>query len=274
MNRIDRRFAQLREAGRKALVPYVVAGHPQPEATPGIMHALVAAGADLLELGVPFSDPMADGPVIQAASERAIAGGMSLTRVLACVSKFRAQNSDTPLILMGYMNPIETMGVQRFAQQAVSAGVDGVLIVDLPPEEVDAVREPFRQSELQQIFLIAPTTGDARMAEICRLAGGFVYYVALKGVTGAKLPLADQIGAAVKRIRVHTQLPVAVGFGIKSAADAVKIGPNADAIVIGSALVSAIDQAASGEQAERLARDFLAPIRAALDGEKMDASGQ
>jgi len=266
VNRIDRRFVQLRETGRKALVPFVVAGHPLPDSTPILMHALVAAGADLLELGVPFSDPMADGPVIQAASEKALACGIGLEQVLACVSSFRTQDSDTPVILMGYMNPMETMGLQQFAQQAAMAGVDGVLIVDLPPEEVDRVRDPLQQNKLHQIFLIAPTTDETRMAKICQLAEGFVYYVALKGVTGADLPKADQIGAAVGQIRTHTRLPVAVGFGIKSAADALEIGPCADAVVIGSALVSAIDQAASSEQAVRLARQFLAPIRAVLDG--------
>jgi len=266
VNRIDRRFAQLREAGRKALVPYVVAGHPQPDSTPELMHALVAAGVDLLELGVPFSDPMADGPVIQAASEKALARGIGLHQIFAFVRRFRAQDDDTPVILMGYMNPIETMGVEQFAQQAAQAGVDGVLIVDVPPEEVERVRDPLQHNNLHQIFLIAPTTGDARMADICQLAGGFVYYVALKGVTGADLPMADQIGAAVEQIRTHTELPVAVGFGIKSAADAAVIGPKADAVVIGSALVSTLDGAQSSEQAVRLATEFLAPVRTALDG--------
>jgi tryptophan synthase alpha chain len=265
VSRIDRRFAQLASAGRKALVPYLVAGHPEPGSTPDLMHALVAAGADLLELGVPFSDPMADGPVIQAASEKALASNIGLAEVFAVVANFRAQDQDTPVILMGYMNPIEVLGVQRFAREAAHAGVDGVLIVDVPPEEVDSVRQPLQQHGLQQIFLVAPTTESDRMAAICELAEGFVYYVALKGVTGADLPLADQIGAAVTQIRSHTSLPVAVGFGIKSAADARAVGSRSDAVVIGSALVSALDQATSREQAVEIASRFLTPIRAALD---------
>lgn len=265
MNRIDRRFAQLAKAGRKALVPYLVAGHPLPDTSPELMHALVAAGADLLELGVPFSDPMADGPVIQAATEKALAFGVGLPEVFAAVRSFRARDNDTPVILMGYMNPIETLGVQRFAKQAAQAGVDGVLIVDVPPEEVECVREPLQQQGLQQIFMVAPTTDPVRIELVCQLAEGFVYYVALKGVTGADLPMVDQIGAAVQLIKQHTELPVAVGFGIKSAADAKEIGARADAVVIGSALVSALDQAESGEQALAIAKRFLEPVRAALD---------
>jgi tryptophan synthase alpha chain len=229
------------------------------------MHALVTSGADLIELGVPFSDPMADGPVIQAASERALGHQIGLVEVLESVKTFRQRDRETPVVLMGYLNPIVVRGVEWFAREAALAGVDGMLIVDVPPEEVAAVREPLQQHGLQQIFLVAPTTDDERMATICGLAEGFIYYVALKGVTGASLQQADQIGAAVDRIRNHSQLPVGVGFGIKSAQDAAAVGERADAVVIGSALVSSIDKARSREQAVELACEFLTPIRDALD---------
>jgi tryptophan synthase alpha chain len=264
MSRIDRRFAQLKAASRTGLIPFVTAGDPAPEHMVALMHALVDAGADLIELGVPFSDPMADGPVIQHASERAIAKGVGLVDVLRWVAEFRARDADTPVVLMGYLNPVEIHGYARFAQEAVQAGVDGVLLVDCPLEEA-AVLQPLRDAGLQQILLAAPTTAPARMAQLCEAAEGFLYYVSFAGITGAAHLSTGGIAARVADIRAHARTPVAVGFGIRDAASAKAIAGFADAVVIGSALVERLAGATDAADIAARIREFLAPIRAALD---------
>ncbi len=264
MSRIDRRFAQLKAASRTGLIPFVTAGDPAPEHMVALMHALVDAGADLIELGVPFSDPMADGPVIQHASERAIAKGVGLVDVLRWVAEFRARDADTPVVLMGYLNPVEIHGYARFAQEAVQAGVDGVLLVDCPLEEA-AVLQPLRDAGLQQILLAAPTTAPARMARLCEAAEGFLYYVSFAGITGAAHLSTGGIAARVADIRAHARTPVAVGFGIRDAASAKAIAGFADAVVIGSALVERLAGATDAADIAARIREFLAPIRAALD---------
>ncbi len=264
MNRIDRRFATLGEAGRTALIPFVTAGDPAPEHTVALMHALVDAGADLIELGVPFSDPMADGPVIQHASERAIAKGVGLGQVLDWVRAFREDDADTPVVLMGYLNPIEMFGYDRFAGQAVDSGVDGVLIVDCPLEE-SAVLQPLRAAGLRQILLASPTTAPARMDALCEQAEGFLYYVSFAGITGAAGLSTGDIAERVATIRERSRAPVAVGFGIRDANSARAIAAFADAVVIGSALVERLAGAGDAKQARERAHAFLAPIRAALD---------
>ncbi len=262
MSRIDQRFARL--GGRRpALVPYLAAGDPDPESTVPLMHGLVAAGADLIELGVPFSDPMADGPVIQAACERALAHGTDLDTVFELMARFRRDDDETPVVLMGYMNPIERYRPERFLKRAAEAGVDGVLIVDLPPEEAAVFNQAARKSGLDQIFLISPTTTERRIRMICELASGFVYYVALKGITGASHLVATEVGAALDRIRAQTRLPVGVGFGIKTARDAAQLALWADAVVVGSALIERI-AAAERSRAVAAAGAFLEPIRDAL----------
>ncbi len=264
MTRIDTRFAQLKAAARTGLIPFVTAGDPSPQHMVALMHALVDAGADLIELGVPFSDPMADGPVIQHASERAIAKGVGLNEVLGWVGEFRRRDADTPIVLMGYLNPVEFHGYARFAQEAVAAGVDGVLLVDCPLEE-SAVLQPLRDAGLQQILLAAPTTAPVRMAQLCGSAEGFLYYVSFAGITGAAQLSTSYIAARVADIRARASAPVAVGFGIRDAASAVAIGKFADAVVIGSALVEGLSGAMDAADIEGRARDFLQPIRAALD---------
>ncbi|MFC5437725.1 tryptophan synthase subunit alpha [Rhodanobacter umsongensis] len=264
MSRIDRRFADLKAAGRTGLIPFVTAGDPSPQHMVALMHALVDAGADLIELGVPFSDPMADGPVIQHASERAIAKGVGLNEVLGWVAAFRQRDADTPIVLMGYLNPVETHGYARFAREAVHAGVDGVLLVDCPLEEA-AVLQPLREAGLQQILLAAPTTAPARLAQLCGAAEGFLYYVSFAGITGAAHLSTGDIAARVADIRGRAKAPVAVGFGIRDAASAKAIAGFADAVVIGSALVERLAGATEAEDMIVRVRGFLAPIRAALD---------
>ncbi len=264
-NRIDQRFAALAQSGRKALVPYITAGHPSPETTVDLMHALVDAGADLLELGVPFSDVMADGPVIQNACERALAQGMTLDRVIAMVEQFRSRDAETPLILMGYMNPIERRGLERFARDAAAVGVDGLLIVDCPADEAEETAAAFAGQGMHQIFLAAPTTTPSRMARLAQIAGGFIYYVSLKGVTGSATLDAASLAPALAGIRAHSSLPVAVGFGIATAEQAAAVGREADAVVIGSALVKRLDVAADAAAAVAIAREYIGPVRAALD---------
>ena len=264
MSRIDRRFAVLKAAGRTGLIPFVTAGDPSPEHMVALMHALVDAGADLIELGVPFSDPMADGPVIQHASERAIAKGVGLGEVLGWVADFRQRDADTPIVLMGYLNPVEIHGYARFAQEAVTAGVDGVLLVDCPLEE-SAVLQPLRDVGLQQILLAAPTTEPARMAKLCGAAEGFLYYVSFAGITGAAHLSTTDIAARVADIRSRASTPVAVGFGIRDAASAKAIAGFADAVVIGSALVEQLAGATEAAEIAGRARSFLRPVRAALD---------
>ena len=269
MSRIDRRFAALKAAHRTGLIPFVTAGDPSPQHMVALMHALVAAGADLIELGVPFSDPMADGPVIQHASERAIAKGVGLKEVLGWVDAFRRRDADTPIVLMGYLNPVEIHGYARFAQESVAAGVDGVLLVDCPLEE-SAVLQPLRDAGLQQILLAAPTTAPVRMARLCGSAEGFLYYVSFAGITGAAQLSISDIAGRVADIRARASAPVAVGFGIRDAASAVAIGKFADAVVIGSALVESLSGAMDAADIEGRARDFLQPIRAALDASRLE----
>ncbi|TAL91727.1 MAG: tryptophan synthase subunit alpha [Rhodanobacter sp.] len=264
MSRIDRRFATLKGTGRTGLIPFVTAGDPSPAHMVALMHALVDAGADLIELGVPFSEPMADGPVIQHASERAIAKGVGLNEVLGWVAAFRRRDADTPIVLMGYLNPVEIHGYARFADEAVMAGVDGVLLVDCPLEE-SAVLQPLRDAGLQQILLAAPTTAPVRMAQLCESAAGFLYYVSFAGITGAAQLSTSDIATRVAAVRARANAPVAVGFGIRDAASAVAIGGFADAVVIGSALVERLSGATDEAEIAGRARDFLRPIRVALD---------
>ena len=266
MSRIGARFSQLREAGKKALIPFITAGDPIPEITVDLMHDLVSAGADIIELGVPFSDPMADGPVIQRASERALEYHVSLHDVLKMVERFRSVDSETPVVLMGYLNPIEIMGYEAFAGQAAEAGVDGVLVVDLPPEEGDDLLQLLRAKGLDQIYLVAPTSTPERIRRICDAASGFVYYVSVKGVTGASHLDIDGVGNKLRSIRAGTELPVGVGFGIKDAETAAAISRVADAVVVGSALVSRVE--ALADEPERIGaalREVLSSMRHAMD---------
>ncbi len=262
MNRIDRCFAEL--AGRKALIPFITAGDPNPGLTVALMDALVAGGADILELGVPFSDPMADGPVIQRASERALVHGVGLRDVLAMVAEFRQHNTTTPVVLMGYLNPVEAMGYGEFAQAARAAGVDGLLTVDCPPEEAEALSLALHAEQLAPIYLIAPTTPAARLADIARHARGYVYYVSLKGVTGAANLDVSEVARRVAAIREHIQLPIGVGFGIRDGQTARQVADVSDAVVIGSRLVQAVENAPLDQAAATL-QALLADIRAALD---------
>ncbi|USE81051.1 tryptophan synthase subunit alpha [Cupriavidus gilardii] len=264
MSRIQTTFAALSAQGRKGLIPFITAGDPEPGLTVALMHALVEGGADVIELGVPFSDPMADGPVIQRASERALANGVSLTQVLGWVREFRQRDAATPVVLMGYANPIERMGEQAFAQAARDAGVDGVLVVDYPPEECESFAGLMREHGIDPIFLLAPTTTDARIAQVARVASGYLYYVSLKGVTGSGALDLDSVAARLPVIKRHANLPVGVGFGIRDAQTARAIASVADAVVIGSRLVQLLEEAPR-EQAVQSLRSFIAEIRTALD---------
>jgi tryptophan synthase alpha chain len=264
VNRIDATFAKLRAAGRTALIPYVTAGDPSLAATVPIVDALVAAGADAIELGVPFSDPMADGPVIQRASERALAQGVRLADVLRMVIEFREHNTATPIVLMGYANPIETMGIDAFADRAREAGVDGVIVVDYPPEEAYEFAEALDARGIAPIFLLAPTTPAARMAVVGRIGRGYAYYVSLKGVTGAGHLDTSEVTEKLAEIRKRVALPVGVGFGIRDAASAQAIAAHADAVVIGSRIIQEIEAGPSHE-APRRAAAWLATIRTAID---------
>jgi tryptophan synthase alpha chain len=264
LNRIDITFARLRAADRTALIPYITAGDPAPAVTLQLLHALVVAGADVIELGVPFSDPMADGPVIQRASERALAQGVGLSDVLAMVAAFRSNDLETPIVLMGYANPIETMGIATFAARARSAGVDGVIAVDYPPEEAGEFAAALDANRVAPIFLLSPTTPEARIIAVGRMARGYVYYVSLKGVTGAgHLDIADVIGKLAE-IRRHVALPVGVGFGIRDAASAQAIAAHADAVVIGSRIIEEIEAGPANDAAQR-AGAWLGTIRDAVD---------
>ena len=262
MNRLDTRFTQLKAGGRKALVPFITAGDPSLDATVPVMHALVEAGADVIELGVPFSDPMADGPTIQRSSERALARGAGLAYVLDTVRGFRERDATTPVVLMGYLNPVEIRGAQRFANDAVAAGVDGVLLVDLPPEEAADFRAAFTAAGLVLILLAAPTTSAERIAKLCVDAAGYLYYVSFAGVTGADHLDTGAASDRLHMVRALSPVPVLAGFGIKDAASAAAMAREADGVVVGSALVAALDGAVDPVGA---ARGFLAPLRAALD---------
>ncbi len=241
MSRIQTVFATLKAQGKKALIPYITAGDPHPDHTVPLLHALVAAGADMIELGVPFSDPMADGPVIQRASERALVHKMGLRKVLAMVQAFRAKDSVTPIILMGYANPIEAMGSSHFVALAQAAGVDGVLTVDYPPEECARFNEQLAEAGMDSIFLLSPTTEPARTDLIVKQATGFLYYVSLKGVTGAANLDIHEVKKRVAAIRQNTKLPIGVGFGVKDADTARQVAEIADAVVVGSRMVQTIE---------------------------------
>lgn len=268
MSRIQTVFAKLAAENRKALIPYITGGDPAPGHTVALMHALVAGGADIIELGVPFSDPMADGPTIQLACERALVHHVGLWQVIDFVAEFRQTNTQTPVVLMGYLNPIEIRGLEAFAQKAQSAGVDGVLIVDLSVEEAPTMLPTLRQYGLDCIFLLAPTSSDARVEAITREASGYLYYVSLKGVTGAATLDVDSVAAKLAEIRQHTALPLAVGFGIRDAQSAAAVGRVADGVVVGSALVQQIErhQNEPGILAGLLTEQ-LAAMRAALDSQ-------
>ena len=265
MSRIDTTFARLRASGRKALIPFLTAGDPSLEATVPVMHALVEAGADCIELGVPFSDPMADGPVIQRSSERALARGAGMAYVLESVRRFRERDAATPVVLMGYLNPVEIRGAARFAADAAAAGVDGVLLVDLPPEEAGDFQAAFAQADLALVMLASPTTTASRAGMLCANAQGYLYYVSYAGVTGADRLDADAAGRRLQELRAEARVPVVAGFGIKDAASAAAMAAGADGVVVGSALVSALSDAAGTDEAAARARAFLAPLRQAID---------
>lgn len=267
MNRITKRLEECKNADKKALVAYIVHGDPALEVTLPAMQTLVAGGADIIELGVPFSDPMAEGPVIQKGHERALANGASLTSALTVVAEFRKNDANTPVVLMGYANPIERMGYATLAVRAADAGVDGILTVDIPPEEADLLNVELKKVGLENIFLIAPTTTDSRIADITSIAGGFVYYVSLKGVTGAGHLDVASVETKLAVIRKHTELPVLVGFGIKDSDTAKAIGACADGVVVGSVFVRAMGEA-SNESSVQICGKLTAiirPIRQGLD---------
>lgn len=268
MSRIAATFAALKKDGRRALVPYVTAGFPFADITPELMHGMVEAGADVIELGVPFSDPMADGPVIQKAGEHALSLGVGTKQVLAMVAAFRQKNDSTPVVLMGYANPVERYdlrhGVGSFIRDAAAAGVDGLLVVDYPPEECEAFAGQLREAGIDLIFLLAPTSTDARMAQVARIATGYVYYVSLKGVTGAGHLDAEAVGQMIPRIRQHVGIPVGVGFGIRDARTAQAVGSAADAVIIGTKIIQLIEDQPRDKVVPAV-REFLAGIREALD---------
>jgi tryptophan synthase alpha chain len=268
MSRIAPTFKRLQVQGRKALIPYVTAGFPLADITPDVMHAMAAAGADVIELGVPFSDPMADGPVIQQAGEQALACGVGMVQVLQMVRQFRERDDKTPVVLMGYANPVERYdlrhGRDAFVRDAAAAGVDGVLVVDYPPEECEEFAAKLKAAGLDLIFLLAPTSTEERMRQVARIASGYVYYVSLKGITGAGHLDTAAVEQMLPRIRRHVQVPVGVGFGIRDAATAAAIGKVADAVVIGTRIIQLL-QGQPREQALAAVADFLRGVRTALD---------
>jgi tryptophan synthase alpha chain len=264
MSRIAATFAKLKQQGRKALIPFITAGDPDPALAVPLMHALVAGGADVIELGVPFSDPMADGPVIQRSSERALKHGVSLKSVIGYVTEFRKNNAATPVVLFGYANPIEAMGVERFADAAKGADADGVLVVDYPPEEARKLVEMLDARKLDTVFLLSPTTDETRLKRVATLGRGYLYYVSLRGVTGAANIDLDDVAARIARIRTHTGLPVGVGFGIRDADTAKRIASIADAVIIGSRLVQEIEQSKNDEVVPNVTA-FISDLRSAMD---------
>jgi len=264
VSRIAATFQRLRESKRKALIPFFTAGDPDRASTVPVMRALAQAGADVIELGVPFSDPMADGPTIQRASERALSKGTSLSSILEDVRAFRALDDSTPVVLMGYANPIEAMGVANFAERAHASGIDGVLVVDYPPEEAQDLLRALEGRGIDIIFLVAPTTTEARMREIANVARGYIYYVSLAGVTGARNLDLSAVEEKLARLRRLTSLPIGVGFGIRDGAAARSVAGFADAVVIGSALVERLE-AAGPDAAARCAGDYIGSIRQAMD---------
>ena len=273
MSRLEARFRALREEGRAALVPFVTAGDPDPGVTRRLLPRLVDAGADVIELGVPFSDPMADGPVIQRAGERALAAGTSLSGVLDLVRGFRGDDAGAAVVLMGYLNPIEAMGPVRFADEAAAAGVDGVIVVDMPPEEGGALLPALRERGIDPVFLLSPTTSTERMRRIASEGAGFLYYVSLKGITGAGHLDTGAVAEALGRVRAVSDLPVGVGFGIADADSARRIAAVADAVVVGSAIVRRIEEAL--DDPERIpdhVAGFVAELRGAIDAAAADAA--
>ena len=266
--RITATFDKLRSEGRQALIPFVTAGYPFAAITPGLMHGMVEAGVDIIELGVPFSDPMADGPVIQKAGEKALALGVGMVQVLEMVRQFRQRNATTPVVLMGYANPVErydqTHGSGAFVRDAAAAGVDGVLVVDYPPEECEEFAAQLKAQNMDLIFLLAPTSTELRMQQVARVASGYVYYVSLKGVTGTAAVDTSAVEAMLPRIRQHVSVPVGVGFGIRDAQTAQTVGQVADAVIIGSRIIDLLDNQPH-EKIVPLAIDFLRGVRKALD---------
>ena len=264
MSRIDTVFAKLQQQKRKALIPFITAGDPSQQLTVPLMHALVQAGADVIELGVPFSDPMADGPTIQRASERALANGMSLRGVLGMVAEFRKQDTATPVVLMGYGNPIEAMGWETFAQRCAEVGVDGALTVDFPPEESHEAFEHLQRHNIAPIFLLAPTTDEARIAQVAKLARGYVYYVSLKGVTGAGNLDLSAIEQKMPQLRKHIKLPIGVGFGIRDAATAKAVSALCDGVVVGSRIVQEVEKSGAQDVAANVGK-LVKELRQAID---------
>ncbi len=264
MSRIHQAFERLNGEGRKALIPFITAGDPDAALTLPLMHTLVEAGADVIELGVPFSDPMADGPTIQRASERALAKGMTLRKVLALVVEFRKTDGKTPVVLMGYANPIEAMGLEKFAAAAARAGVDGVLVVDYPPEEAENFGRVMKANGMDPIFLIAPTSSAERIGQVSTIASGYVYYVSLAGVTGSGALNVDAVAERLPLIREKTGLPVGVGFGIRDAATAARIAAFADAVVVGSRIIEEIEKS-TAETACANVKALVADIRRGVD---------
>ena len=273
MSRIGGRFSQLAAESRKALIPYLTAGDPNPDFTVPLMHAMVEAGADILEVGVPFSDPMAEGPVIQHAMERALLHHVSLHQVIDMVATFRTKDTTTPVLLMGYLNPVEVMGYETFVNKATAAGIDGVLLVDLPPEEAEALLKYAKPAGLDVIFLVAPTTTLQRMKTIAKTSSGFVYYVSLKGVTGAGHLNTEEVQRRVTEIKSVSTLPVGVGFGIKDGASAKSIAAVADAVVVGSALVRLIEaNIPSLDKTRDAVADLIGEMRHAMDGDSRQST--
>ncbi len=274
MSRLAQRFADLKANSTTALIPYVMTSDPSPEITLPLMHAMVAAGADVIELGAPFSDPMADGPVIQAAAERSLQHNTSLHDVFALVSEFRRQDDKTPIVMMGYLNPIEVMGYQRFAEQAAACGIDGVITVDMPPEEADDYVPALKSQGLDPVFLLAPTSTQERIKKLAAYVSGFVYYVSLKGVTGAATLDVSSVQQKVSEIRRFIELPIGVGFGISDAESAAKVSACSDAVVVGSAIVKKMAQNAGKSEQERAIiikeiSDILSAMRKAMDDSKV-----
>jgi tryptophan synthase alpha chain len=266
MSRIQGCFEALHKAKRKALIPYITAGDPHPSQTVPLMRALVEAGSDIIELGVPFSDPMADGPVVQRAGDRALRHGVGLADVLHLVVEFRKQDDKTPIVLMGYANPIEAMGTGKFVAAARQAGVDGVIVVDYPPEECEEFSALAKKNGIDPIFLLAPTSTDKRIQDVGRCGSGYLYYVSLRGITGAANIDVSEVAARIPKIRAATKLPIGVGFGIRDAESARRIAQSADAVVIGSRLIEVIEAAGAQDAAQKV-KEFLVPIRKALDAE-------
>jgi tryptophan synthase alpha chain len=264
MSRIAQRFAALARDGRKGLIPYIAAGDPSPALTVPLMQALARAGADVIELGVPFSDPMADGPAIQRATERAIRNGVGLRQTLALAAEFRRGDAATPLVLMGYANPIEAMGAESFVRAACEAGIDGVLVVDYPPEECEAFAQALHAAGIDPIFLLAPTSSEQRIERIAKLASGYLYYVSLKGITGARHLDVESVATRIPQIKARVRVPVGVGFGIRDAASAAAVARVADAVVIGSRIIEELEQTPR-ERALEAVGNLLSDMRRAID---------